>query len=334
MNYLIEATAGDYKSCNEDRLTQIFSASFNSSNLFKQIFLNRIGVKKFTASELRIVTQYAISDKDSRFDITIWCNKKIVAVIENKVDAPLSSMQIKKYDGINQIKNSKKIVLVKYFFGDFEVINQWEVIHWSDIFAEYKKMFDKGISNPVDNFIISSFIEYLEFNNMARVSKITAKDLKDFATAVYKIRDDNNPYLALSNKNFFEAGTWITSMFEEIIELARKESIIVESSGKNFRCAPYISWWYPEEKLKHNHLSINIELVLTSPINKFKVLGTGIFFYSKRELYSITTYAQYKRNSEFIKEYSEPKGKDLLFDDYAANVINHWKQWLKLKHRI
>ena len=56
MDYLVEAIQKDYETTGENRLSQVFSASFNHSEVFKKLFLKFIGCpfkKKFTFKNAR-----------------------------------------------------------------------------------------------------------------------------------------------------------------------------------------------------------------------------------------------------------------------------------------
>lgn len=336
MSYLKEVLTGDYSNHNENRLSQIFSASFNNSNLFKKTFLGAINCKTKSISEYVADTQinYSTSKKDARIDIIIYRNRKPLIIIENKINAPLTANQLKKYNNIKSLITCKKIVIAKHFFEDFKDIKKWKIHHWSEIYAKFKEQINKGVTDPIDTFIFNNFIEHLELLNMTRVHKISESELSYFSESIYKIRNKPKPFFALSNKNIFDTGTQILSMLEEIIELAHKEPLILESVGKNFRYRPYIDWWYIDEINEHNNLSITVRLFLSNSPNKLNRLGTGFFFNNETKKYSVSTYAQAKGGPIFIKEIEyNGKGKGVVFDDYAKQVINNWKKWLNSSPR-
>jgi hypothetical protein len=332
LSYLKEILNGDYSNYNEDRLSQIFSASFNHSHLFKKTFFTAISFKPASISDYIANTQinYSTQRKDARIDIIIYRRNKPAIIIENKVDAALTVNQLKKYDNIKDISTCKKIVIAKHFFENFSDIKKWKIHHWSDLYAKFNEKLNTENLNPIDKFIFTNFIEHLELLNMTRVYKISESELAHFSDTIYKIRNRPKPIIALSNKNIFDTGTQILSMLEEIIELAHKEPLLVESVGKNFRYRPFIDWWYLNEVNEHNNLSITVHLFLSNSPNKINRLGTGFFFNNKTKKFSVSTYAQLKGDGEFIKEVEyKRKGKGIVFDDYAKQVISHWKKWLR-----
>lgn len=331
MSYLKEVLKGNYNNYNEDRLSQIFSASFNHSNLFKKIFFKSINQKSLNLKELYSKTQinYGAYDKEARIDIIILRKRTPVILIENKVEAPLEHNQLKKYDQIDELRRCKKIAMVKNYFQDITQALNWKIHHWSDFYSSLKKCLNRGIKNPNDNFIILNFIEHLELMNMARVNKIARKNLEDLAIVLNKMKMDIKPHTSLSNKNFFETGNQTLSILEEIIDLAHQETSIVRRVGKNFRAIPFLSWWSGDDPQQVIGLSITVDVNARKSVNKIKVIGTGIFFYNKYpKRYEITTYCQYKKYGDFEKEIYYEK-KDLVFDIYAKQVITAWKKWLQ-----
>lgn len=331
MSYLKEILTGDYSNYTEDRLSQIFSASFNSSNLFKKIFFKTINLNIRKLSDYRSMTQinYGLSSEDARIDIIIYNRNKPYVIIENKVNAPLTIKQLEKYDKIKELNNCRKLAIVKHFFARFTENTKWEIFHWVDFYSKFKKEFEKGIPNPVDQHIIENFIEHLELMNMARVNKITNTDLINFADTINKIRTDGKAYVSLTNKNIFETGIQFLSILEEIIDLAHQEPLLMKSVGKNFRYNPWIDYWAEDEFKENNNLNITININLTKKINNIKSLGTGLFLYNDDpKNYSLVTYAMNKPSEDYVKE-SYYEKNDLVFDEYANQVINSWKKWLK-----
>ncbi len=331
MGYLEEILQGNYSNYNEDRLSQIFSASFNESNLFRQSFLKTINIKPVRTSELFSKTQinYGSLTEDSRIDIIIYRKKSPFIVVENKVDSPLGPSQLKKYNKVKELARTKKIALIKYYYQSFDQIYPWKIYHWSEFYLDLRNLLNKPKLKSDDKFIISNFVKHLELMRMARVNKIPAKDLKNLAIVLNKIKMNDKPHTALSNKNIFDTGLNLISVLEDIIELTRQENVIANRIGKNFRATPFLSWWYGDDDLKPTGLSITVDLMVKGSKNKVRSIGTGIFFYNNSpKRYFISTYCQYKKYGDFEKEIEYSK-KDLIFDNYAKQVIKAWKTWLK-----
>jgi hypothetical protein len=331
MGYLEEILQGNYSNYNEDRLSQIFSASFNESNLFRQAFLKSINIKPLRTGELSSKTQinYGPLNKDSRIDIIIYRKKSPFIIVENKVDSPLGLSQLKKYNKIKELARTRKIALVKYYFQSFDQIHPWKVYHWSEFYLVLRNLLDKTKIRSDDKSIISNFVKHLELMRMARVNKIPAKELRDLAIVLNKIKMNDKPHTALSNKNIFDTGLNLISVLEDIIELTRQEKVIANRIGKNFRATPFLSWWYGDDDLNVTGLSITVDLMVKRPKNNVKSIGTGIFFYNNSaKRYFISTYCQHKKYGDFEKEIEYSK-KDLIFENYAKQVIKAWKTWLK-----
>lgn len=272
---------------------------------------------------------YGWHNKDARIDIIIYNKDRPFIIIENKVNAPLRMNQLKNYDKILELNRCIKLAIVKHYFEKFIESTKWTIFHWADFYQEYMLILEKGIKNSTDYSTISNFTEYLELMNMAHVNKIIHSDLQNFAETIYKIRNSGKPYISLTNKNIFETGTKILSILEEIIDLAHQEPLLLKSVGKNFRYTPKLNYWTEEEDYSEkNNLWISIFISLSKPINEMEKLGTGFFFYNDRpNKYSIITYCADKKEN-FIKEVYYKK-KDVRFDEYANQVINSWKNWIK-----
>lgn len=331
-SYLKEVLTGEYSNYNEDRLSQICCASFNHSHLFKKMFLHTINLDSKSISELIAKTQisYGLAKEDARIDIIIYKNSKPFIVIENKVDAPLTSWQLEKYDKIREFNRCKKVVIVKHYF-DSIVRSQWKIYHWADLYSAFTKAINAGINNPIDNFVISNFVEHLELMNMSRVNRISKSELLGFSQAINNLRFERYPYVSLTKRNIFDTGGQLLSTLEEIIDLVRQEQILTKSIGGNFRFSPKISSWYQEEKMKQHNFSIIVEISVPKTKNKVKYLGTGFFFFNDYpKKYDIMTYAKPKGGREFIEDMYYPK-KDLITDQYAKEVISYWKKWVTAK---
>lgn len=163
---------------------------------------------------------------------------------------------------------------------------------------------------------------------MARVNKIDYKNLQDLASVFNKLKMDEKPHVALSNKNIFETGMNIISMLEEIIDLAHQETSLTKRIGKSFRANPFLSWWYDENYPKPAGISITVNVSVPHSASKIKFLGAGIFFYNKNpKKFELAVYGQHKSAGDFAKEMTYSR-KDLIFEVYSKLVIKNWVKWI------
>jgi len=332
MGYIKEILTGDYSNYCEDRLSQLFSASFNNSEIFKKIFFNVIKEEYKSGGKYSSRTQkyYSPQNENARIDIIIDLNERPIIIIENKVESSLTSHQLEKYNTIQELRGCSKYAIVKHYFENIAKNAGWTIYHWADFYVELKKKHNNHISNQSDNFIISNFIEHLELMQMTRVNIISQKKLMDFSGVLKQIRNEKKPSVALAQKNFFETGNQITAMLEEIVNRVRQEDVLITKIGTSFRYTPRLNWWYEDEKHipDHRDIGIYVFLPVKNSKNEIACLGTGIFFYNKNpKKYTISIYASDK-NEEW-KQNVTYKKRDLIFEDYAKQVISNWKKWVR-----
>jgi hypothetical protein len=144
MGYLIEATRRKNEISEENRLSEVFSASFNNSKMFQKLFLSFIG-HPFT-NNLRSLTQknFKVGDRNVYIDVCIIDAKgKTVIIIENKIGSSLEQRQLKTYNKVDQLNHAKKIALVKHYFEPLPNGLGWRVCHWTDLHEFYLDAIEK-----------------------------------------------------------------------------------------------------------------------------------------------------------------------------------------------
>lgn len=328
MGYLKEILTGDYKDYKEDRLSQIFSSSFNHSHLFRKVFFRTIKLNIKTVSEYKCRTQinYKVNQEDARIDIIIYRKAKPFIVIENKVDAELKPAQLKRYDEIKELKACKyKYALVKHYFESFEDLADWNIVHWSDLYAEFKKK-ENSIADKIDLLIIQNFLEHLEQLNMARVNIITGNELLALSSFFYNIKYMDYSKLSINSNPMFDVGSKYVSMLEEITENLRGQTFIKKVLAKNFRCSPKIDVWGKDSGDANWKRSFVMEFKLNKTINNLDWIGTGLLFHDSLKksdviIYGMTKDLDWEREAYY-------KGKDLVFEKYMTQVFNCWEKWL------
>ena len=328
MRYLIESIQNEYKFSDEDRLSQTLSASFNSSEKFRKLFLRFIGFASLR--QLHSLTQqnYKAGNKDARIDVCLVDARGTpVVVIESKIDSPLLSEQLKKYNQVKELAHVKrKIALVKHCFVQPPEKLGWEVRYWSDLHGLCFDSLEKLKNKQIDKFIIQNFVDYLEELEMSNVRLIKGEDLEELAKAIHALRNEDAPHCHLK-KPVFQLANDFLKMTEQIVKQARQERIITNRLKRNFRFSPWIGCADYEEKKRWNAW-IGVELGLQKPYQKIYSIGTGIYFDIKKgKQYEICTEAYDEHRYEHQSE--KYKDKDLVFEKYANQVIASWKNWLR-----
>jgi len=352
-NYLSNIVKGAFKQGAENRLTKIFCATFNSSKLFRVLFLDFIHYKKdrnvvakdqysppsHTANLLDIVIVRPTLDGDIDVD-----NIKIL--IENKVDAPFSNAQIKRYNKTEvarKIKNkNNKVVLVRDYFENYNV--KWSIKHWSDLYhfikksKEYAKLIQVS-RNSIDEFLISNFLNYLKDNNMDIVPTISNADLNNLnllfnVTQNIRKRFEKRAYPSQRKRSFsikqgivFDTAKDYISMLKGIFNYAKQETIIKKRVMRNYQFHTRFSYWLDSEK-DISYPSLYFPIRLSRVYRNMKEIGTFIAFEEKS--YVIYVYAVDSENSSIdnkLKIFHVKKS--LEFDEYSNFVIKYWKKWLK-----
>src|SRR5688572_14452767 len=103
--YLIEAIKGNYENHSEDRLSQIFSASFNHSEVFRQRVCEFFGCPSLCEAACCTQQPYLAGKARARIDMLIRSrSNRPLVVVENKLEAGFAPDQLKRYDRIRAIK--------------------------------------------------------------------------------------------------------------------------------------------------------------------------------------------------------------------------------------
>jgi hypothetical protein len=329
MNYLVEAIHKQYETTDENRLSQVFSASFNNSEVFKKLFLKFIGCpfKKDLSSKTQ--ESFKAGNKNVYIDVCIFDAKgKPVIVIENKIDFPLGQRQLRTYNGLKPLAHAQKMMLVKHHFEPLPQALGWKVFHWMDLYGWYSTEVAKIVTRDIDRFIIENFLNYLEELQMTKVHLIKGEDLRDMAKAIHAIRNSDEPFLPIG-KRVFQAADDYMNMLEQIINKVRQEKTITERLGRNVRFSPWIGCWSKKyDTASRGNVWMGIELRLNKAFKKIFYIDTGIAFNDKvSDEYKICIEA-YDKDYNLMRKKTH-KNSDLNFDKYAAQVIQTWTNWLR-----
>lgn len=330
MSYLNESLRGGYDFASEDRLSQVFSASFNSSVRFQKCFFEFIRSKTFSDATC-INQQVFLAGSKCRPDICIQSARRIRIAIENKVEAPLTITQLRSYSKIKELANAKKIALVKHFFEPFSAAKGWRIRRWSDFYRFLECKMRAIDQNGVDCFIMKNFLLHLEELSMKTPARIKKSDLQLLAKAIYQLRNEHGPNFSLKKPIFEIANTYV-DMLETVVNKSREEPVIRRRVGRSYRFNPGLGAYYENDKeRKHMRAMIYTEIRWNKKINGLRVIGAGLIFSNRRPRnYRFVTYAQPAPGGEF-KKCVEYERKDLVLDLYAKHIISNWKKWLKKK---
>ena len=117
-------------------------------------------------------------------------------------------------------------------------------------------------------------------------------------------------------------------MLEGVIDLTKKEPLLIKRIGKNHQFTPYLGWCREDDEMD-NTPWIGVEIELSRKFMSIKHIGTGISFFKRKGRYKhfIKTYTSDK-DSVYIKEKTHDNN-DLNFNRYSKEVISCWKKWLK-----
>lgn len=321
-SYLTEALYGNYTMEGEDRISQIFSASFNHSVIFQRAVMQFFNLS-FQA-ELHSDTQitYTVNDRPAKLDILIKKSNSNLIVVENKIDAPLTKQQLSKYDKVSAIKKCKKYCFVKHYKTISEISKTWNICYWGDFYIRLVSLEEK-------DFVTNNFIAILKKYDMERPSVIKKTDLKNLSKAFHSIRYENRPHFNY-NQPIFEAVVDFKKILEDIFRKAAKHDIILKRTGKTFRPSMHFSYWWEDVDIKKGKelLWIGCQAKMVKPHNKIDRFGAALLLYNKSEKYDIVAYVGNAGDSWDDDMYYFPK-KDLNCLEFEHEAIKYWSRKLK-----
>ena len=329
-SYLLEALKGDYSFGSEDRLSQIFSASFNQSPKFRKLFYTFSGICPF--SDPKAITQQCDRGErlEGRLDICLYDGKALRVIIENKIEAPLFVRQLSTYSRIHSTRLIKKIALVKNFFEPFADDKGWKILHWGDFYRHLDRGLSHLGSTTLDYFIIDNFKTHIEEIGMRTVTRISRGELLGLTKAIHKMRSPKKCSFSLKMP-VFEIAVRYIQMLENIVDMTKAEPIICNAVKINYRFTPWCFGWFDKDgKVDRYNFMMGVEISLKRRSrHRVKCVSTAILFYdNKPDKYKIVTYWQGKKDNDF-NDCTDYKGKDLILDKYAKQVISLWKKWLR-----
>jgi hypothetical protein len=277
-NYLSEALHGDYGHNSEDRLTQIFCAAFNHSEPFRQHVGKFLGCDRLRLSKCE-TQKYFEGREAGRIDIAIHARGgQLQAVIESKLECKLTSLQLQKYNKIEEVGRCRqKFCLAKKYEFPLADADGWEIKYWSDF-----RLFLMNSRIKKDS-VIGDFMAILRGHGMEIPSKINRADLRTLANIFHNMRFEKEPSF-IAKSSAFEALLAINLMLEDLLRAAVKTRAIKDRVGKNFRPGMRIeSWiWGEKEKGAMQPLWIGCSVSLPKPHRKLRGFGAALLFYGEK----------------------------------------------------
>jgi hypothetical protein len=264
---------------------------------------------------------YDVGGEKCKIDISLKFKNKSHVIIENKIGAPLLARQLRTYNRIQALRNVKKFSIVKAYKPEENYPSNWQIIHWHDIHELLKR-------ECSDDFICRNFIEILEEHNMMVPERITRAELKGLAEGLHDIRDTRRPSFSLSG-NVFETIIKYKVMLNEIWSMAKRDDIIRQRIGKNFRCTPAVGSWTDGDLPRGGRwfLDLSWDIRLLRTRKGIKYIDTGIYLQKSKGGFDIQAGVR-NYSGEWIDTVDYRK-KDLVFADYAKQVISFWRRKLK-----
>jgi hypothetical protein len=334
--FVTQLLDGDYRSLSEDRLTQLAAASFNQSRVFCGCFLRFLRVRGAEkTANVTARTQWPVwrKGKLGRLDLVITRGDRPVAIVENKVDAPLHARQLRLYSGVPALKLVKKIALVRHYFELQGVSGEWRVLHWRDFYLLLcNRLNGKQPVPEIDRFVIRNFIQYLEAAHMHVPHKISRGDMNDLARTLQRLRfADKTDFKETYPKSevFETASDWIR-MMESVFEESRLVTKLTKAARKKYRFSPCISHWQEDEargKENYRWISISWEISFSKPRRWTKGVGLGLFVDDKGK-WTVDTYRHVTDSTSIDSRRIMDGRGDVVLAKVSKKVLKTWQQWL------
>lgn len=215
--YLNEALKYDVPARHEDRLTQVFAATFNNSRHFRRASLKFFGVP--AANHCTCVTQAPTSDRKSRPDMIVLRDDKPYLVIESKLDARATLHQQAKHLGA---RAEYSILLTRDPIVGKNIHGRFTKRTWSDLVSAVLKA-SPAVRDPVEKFLINEFMLFAKECGLVMPDKILQSELDSAAKFFTEIRLRSSTQMSLGKHRPFESLVNISNFFERVLLKLREE---------------------------------------------------------------------------------------------------------------
>jgi hypothetical protein len=330
--YLSEAIKGKYHEGEENRLTQVFAASFNQSAIFRKKVCELCDIA--FENSLRMVTQSR--GEEGQIDILLISGKRAILGIENKIDAPLDIKQLQQYERDHGFMPSEVLAIVKRLPSNLDDFGNYRIKKWSALYDALNRLLEGGgvDIDSRDGFVLGEFKKHLEDINMARVTQIKRGHLRKLADAVDAIANRKREAVSLKDVDFFAVASDFRFVLEDLVAEVNSPNHrdLVEAVGKGTRFNPFLSNCLEDELYAGTMISVDIYLKKEKP-SSINSLEAGIYFPVQKEgEYQI--FASCLDPQEYELEREELKGKRIYdqdnfdVDKFINETLRCWKKWL------
>jgi hypothetical protein len=323
--FLGTAIHGRHAAYSEDRLTQVFVASFNSSPNVRWAVGNLLSIPE--AGKLKATSQ--VHDGAGRIDVVLHRETKDVCRIENKIEAPLTLLQMQRYSLNENGKATRVVALVKRYPAEAAVLRQFGIFRWSSL--DRLLRIEKLDPTCTDGFVSLNFHRHLEELGMAKVDSIPVAKLRDLSKAIHSLRTKPYPTLSLSRTNFLDTATDVLSICQDLIDEARKDPDLCKRIGTAFRFNPEINSMFNkgEDGKELTELTLTARIRLKKPVNGVKEIQAGIAF-------GVTDPSRIAIGTWFIGPdyyYTSESAtlrvkRDMQADDFVRFCLKRWRRVL------
>jgi predicted transcriptional regulator len=342
-DFLPALIKGGYKEWEENRLTQVFIAHFNAYPKFREAycdFLSKYGLKTTNSNKLRSFSQKSYTILGGRrtvLDIQINDgNNRPVVIIENKIDAPLTSGQIVK---INKALTKKSLKEVKYKIAmvkhhvDFKS-KDWSTLHWQDFHEHLVYFLKKGRWSVSEKAALSAFVNLLgnsqEGFGMERIHTVAREEIKEAAIVIKELVSRENfksnykggksHYIKLTRS--FEGIVKLIKLFEQVQDdIKADKDMVKQIHGKGLRAAIRLSHCNCDDS--PNRVALYIWFQRSG---KKGDLCAQICFTEKNHIESCVTI---EKNNDWEKWQSKEFKSGINYSEFSKFIIRFWKKWLK-----
>lgn len=275
-----------------------------------------------------------VHDGAGRIDILLHRDSKEICRIENKIDAPLTLQQMRRYALNRHGKKTRVVAIVKRYPADAALLTQFDIFRWSSLdraLAEHK-----DDPTATDGFISLELQRHLEELGMAKVDRIPLAQPRELASAIHSLRTKSFPDHSLSRTNFFDTAADLLSMCEDLIDEARKDVKLCQRIASAFRFNPGInSWRLPDDDGKKQLTAISLTAVirLKKPVNGVKAIYAGLVFaVDDPKRIAIGTWFgdpdNYLTTELFAKAATLQFKRELYADDFVQFCLRRWRRVL------